>query len=333
MTLSNGLTRRAVLARGIAAAAILSAPMIAPRARAATGLSFQLDWKANAQFAGLFVAKANGLYETAMEIRPWSDGVNVVDAVATGAADFACAEQNLILAAQAEGAPIKAVATMFQASPYGLMAPAGKALAGLGDLKGRKIGVHVDGLKVVALVKGVNGIEDIEVTEIGYAEKFDRAVSGEFHAVQCYVIDEPIGVAARYGAAPEVLKLSDHGFKSTAQTIVVHQRSLSDTPEAVAGVLAATFEGWRIALADKPAAARLVVERFVPEGSPYKDVAYQTRTLELLDPYVRPADGGPIGVIDPGEWRSAAMLMAEYGIVADLPDLDATLAPDLWPAG
>ncbi|WP_425090538.1 ABC transporter substrate-binding protein [Tropicimonas sp. S265A] len=321
----TSLTRRNALQLGAAA---LATPFIAGRARAAQTLTFQLDWKFNAQFAGLFMAKAEGLYADAgldVDIRPWGDGINVASEVAEGRAQMACAEQNLILGAQAGGAPIKAAATMFQASPYGLMAPAGAGLTGLDALGGKTVGVHVDGLKVMALVKGVNGIEDIEVVEIPYADKFDRAASGEMFAVQCYVIDEPIGVEAAYGAAPEVLKLSDHGLLSTAQTILVSDAMLADAPETVASFLDATFEGWARVLADKPAAAEMVVAQFVPEGSPYKDVAYQTRTLELLEPYVT-GGADDIGVIDRQMWVAAAERMAEYGIVADLPDLSQTLA-------
>jgi ABC-type nitrate/sulfonate/bicarbonate transport system substrate-binding protein len=290
-------------------------------------LSFQCDWKANAQFAGLFIARDDGLYDEAgldVEIRPWADGINVADEVANGRADMACAEQNLILAAQAGGAPIKAVATMFQASPYGLMAPGGSGLTSLDVLRGGTVGVHVDGLRVMDLVKGVNGLSDIAVVEIPYGDKFERTLSGGLAAVQCYVIDEPIGVEAAFGTAPDVLKLSDHGLLSTAQTIMAPAAMLAAEPEVVEAFLAATFEGWRRVLADKPAAAARVVEAFVPEGSPYKDVAYQTRTLELLEPYVTEG-GGPIGVIDRARWEAAALLMAEYGIVSDLPDLGETL--------
>jgi ABC-type nitrate/sulfonate/bicarbonate transport system substrate-binding protein len=317
--------RRAALALGGAA---LAAPFLARRGRAAaTALSFQCDWKANAQFAGLFIAKADGLYDAAgldVEIRPWSDGVDVAEEVAAGRADMACAEQNLILGAQARGAEIRAIATMFQASPYGLMAPAGSGLTGLDALRGGAVGVHVDGLKVMDLVKGVNGMEDVEVVEIPYADKFERTLSGEMTAVQCYVIDEPIGVETTQGAAPEVLELRNHGLLSTAQTIMAPAAMLEMQTDMVEAFLQATFEGWRRALADKPAAATRVVADFVPEGSPYKDVLYQTRTLELLEPYVVGADG-PIGVIDPERWAAAAALMAEYGIVDGLPDLDSTL--------
>lgn len=319
------VTRRHALATGLAA---LAAPAVLRRATAATPLSFQLDWKYNAQFAGLFVAEADGLYAEAglgVEIREWADGVNVIEAVAAGEADFACAEQNLIITAQAAGAPVRAIATMFHASPYGLMTVPTVPLGSLADLVGQRVGVHVDGLKVMALVKGVSGTEAIEVSEIPYADKFARTVSGEFAAVQCYVIDEPIGVAAQFGIEPRVLKLSDHGFVATAQTIVASERLLAEQPGVVRALLAASFEGWSRALADKPGTAAMVVERFVPEGSPYRDVAYQTRSLELMEPYLRGA-GGRLGVIDAEAWVAGARLMRDYGIVPALPDLDASLA-------
>lgn len=300
-----------------------------------TPMSFQLDWRFNTQFAGVFLADFMGYFAdkagVEMEIRPWQDGVNAVMDVANGVADFACAEQNLIIQAQAAGAPIKAVATMFQFSPYGLMAPAGVDLSSLEALRGQDVGVHIDGVKVMALVKGVNGIEDINVVEIPYADKWARAVSREFYAVQCYVIDEPIGVAAVSGGVePEVLQLKDFGLVSTAQTIVVSDKTLEEKPEMVEGVLSAIFAGWADALADKPLAAQIVVDNYVPDGSPYKDVAYQTRTLELLEPYVDPEGNGCIGAIDPATWEEAANLMLEYEIVTELPDLSTTLDLDYY---
>jgi len=321
--------RRDFLKYAAACSTALALPMQrVSRVEAASSMSFQLDWKFNAQFAGVFMGIDAGLYAEkgiTLEPRPWSDGVNVVTEVALGKADFACAEQNLILAAQAEGAPVKAIATMFKASPYGLMTTPNQPLFSLADLRGKRVGVHLDGLKIMALVKGVNAIEDIEVVEIPYPNKYERVLSGEFAAVQCYVIDEPIGVAQKFGVEPKVLKLSDHGFLSTAQTIVASEATLTNQPELVRAAMAATFEGWRRALADKPKTAAMIVEKFIPEGSPYKDVAYQTRTLELLEPYV--IGGGRLGEIDPTAWGKAAALMMEYGILEKLPNLEATLAP------
>ena len=69
------------------------------RSSAATAVSFQLDWKFNAQFADVFAALRGGLFQAAgmrLMPRPWADGVDVVAKVR---ADFACAERNLIIAA------------------------------------------------------------------------------------------------------------------------------------------------------------------------------------------------------------------------------------------
>jgi ABC-type nitrate/sulfonate/bicarbonate transport system substrate-binding protein len=148
-------------------------------------MSFQLDWRFNAQFAGIFMADHSGGLADAgvnLEVRQWDNGINAIEEVAQGRADFACAEQNLIIVAQATGAPVKAVATMFQFSPYGLMAPPADQhfleLNSLEALLGYEVGVHVDGLKVMDLVKGVNNVTDILVTEIPYADKWNRTSSG-----------------------------------------------------------------------------------------------------------------------------------------------------------
>eukprot|EP00977_Amphora_coffeiformis_P028435 scaffold35154_cov199-Amphora_coffeaeformis.AAC.1 len=300
-------------------------------------MSFQLDWRFNAQFAGIFMADYSGGLTDAgvnLTVRQWEDGVNAIQEVAEGRADFACAEQNLIIAAQAAGAPVKAVATMFQFSPYGLMAPPEDQhflnLNALEVLVNNEVGVHVDGLKVMDLVKGVNNLTGITVTEIPYDGKWNRTADGELAAVQCYVIDEPIGVESNYGVRPTVLRLSEYGFISTAQTIVVSDETLATKGELVTRVLGAIFQGWVDVLADKPAAAQIVVDNYVPEGSVYKDVSYQTQTLELLEPYVL-VEGRDIGVIDAAIWKEAAELMLEYGIVESLPEnLDSTLATEYY---
>ena len=332
------LTRRTLLKSTLAASAALASPALVRSATAsdATPLSFQLDWKYNAQFAGLFMAQADGLYGAEnldVTIREWNNDIRVLEAVGSGEMEMGCAEQSLIVAAQAAGAPVKAVATMFQASPYGLMTLPDTPMETLDDLKGKQVGVHDDGAKVMALVKSVNGYAqgDIELVEVPYDDKFGLVTRGEMTTVQCYVIDEPIGVAKTYGITPKIMHMRDHGFVSTAQTIVVHEKTLAEKPDAVRAFLSATFQGWDKVLADKPAAAEVVVDQFVPKGSIYKDVAYQTETLELLEDYVTGTDGtAEIGKIDAGRWATMAEQMVQFGIVETAPPADASLALDYY---
>lgn len=333
------IDRRRFVSTGLATfAASTIGSRWAPARASTTQLTMQLDWFFNVQFAGVFLAADAGLYDEAgleVQIEPWADGVDVSQVIAGNPMALGCGEQNIILAAQASGAPIKAVATMLQASPTGLMAHPESGIKSLDDLRGRRVGMHIDGVRVLQLVKGVKGIPDeaIEIVEIPYEGKFDRVLSGELAAVQCYVVDEPIGVETNYGIEPTVLRLSEYGFVSYAQTIVANDQLLAEHPDAVKAFLGATFAGWTNALADIPAAAEIVVDRFVAPDSKYRDLPYQTRSLELIADYVL-LDGGleGIGTIDPAAWSKASDLMVRYGIIDQAPALEASLATGFWPA-
>ncbi|MBD1918326.1 ABC transporter substrate-binding protein, partial [Phormidium sp. FACHB-77] len=225
-----------MLGLGVGASNLL--PGFSAPSRAALPLTMQLDWKFNVQFAGLLMADHLGLYQDsglAISLKPWESGMVVPDEVAENPMVIGCAEQNLILSAQANGAPIRAVASMFQASPLALMSLPESEISTLADLVGKKVGVHVDGLQVMELVQGVSNLApgDIEVVEIPYENKNDLLMSGEFAAIQCYAVDEPIGFKAASGIEPAILNLSDYGYEAYAQVIFAHADLLTSEPDVV----------------------------------------------------------------------------------------------------
>lgn len=325
------------LATGVstASAVWLKSPIAV--AMPATGqLTMQLDWKFNVQFAGLLIADYLGLYSDKgldVAIQPWESGMVVPETVQSTAMMIGCAEQNLISQAQAEGAPLKALATMFQASPYALMTMPDSGLTTLQDLIGQTVGVHVDGLKVMELVKGVNGIEPgaIEVLEIPYEDKIGRLVRGELAALQCYAVDEPIAFANEVGQEPLLMPMDAYGYEAYAQTFFTTDALLAEHSEMVKTFLEASFEGWQAALADIPGTASIVAENYAEPGSKYTDVAYQTRSIELCADYVlRGIAPEQLGAIDSDRWMLAANRMAEYGIISAAPSLDMALDLSLW---
>ena len=275
-------------------------------------LTMQLDWKFNVQFAGLLLADERGLYadeNVAVALKPWESGIVVPETVAQNADIIGCAEQNLVLAAQAAGAPIKAVATMFQASPLGLMTLPSTGITSLEDLVGKKVGMHVDGLAVMELVQGANGLDSgaIEVVEIPYENKFEQLLSGELAAIQCYAVDEPIAFIAQTEIVPDVLKLADYGYEAYAQVIFANNELIETNPDQIRGFLQGTFGGWALALEDIPAAAATVGANYVEPGSKYEDIAYQTQSLELIADYMRLGiEPAALGTIDSDRWMRMA---------------------------
>jgi len=335
------MRRRSFLAyaAGAGVAAASASFLKAPFAAAMTGsdsLVMQLDWKFNVQFAGLLMADHLGLYADQglqVMIKPWESNMIVPETVRDSAMTIGCSEQNLILEAQAEGASLKAIATMFQSSPYALMTMPDSGLTTLQDLIGKSVGVHVDGVKVMELVKGVNGIapDAIEVIEIPYENKIDRLLSGELAALQCYAVDEPIAFANQVGQEPILLPMDAYGYDAYAQTFFTTDAMLAEHGAMVEAFLSASFAGWSAALADIPGTAAIVAEKYAEAGSKYTDVAYQTRSLELVAEYVmRGISPEQLGKIDGDRWMLATNLMAEYGIIAAAPTLEASLDLSLW---
>ena len=304
---------------------------------ATVSLTMQMDWKFNVQFAGLLLADYQHFYaDSGLEVtlRPWESGMVVPNEVVANPTILGCAEQNLILSAQAEGAPIRAIATLFQSSPLGLMVLPDSNIRSLQDLVGQKVGMHVDGLKVMALVAGVSHLapDAIEVVPIPYEDKYARLLSGELAAVQCYAIDEPIGFQAQSGIEPVILRLSDYGYGAYAQVICAHADLLATEPEAVKQFLAATFRGWQATLADIPKAAEMVVKHYVAPDSPYADLDYQTRSLtQIADYMLLGMESTRLGMINPDRWMRTAQQFTNYAIIETAPALEESLAAGFWP--
>ena len=331
------IKRRSFLKYSSFAAASGIGLTIAPHSQAAElSITMQLDWKFNVQFAGLLMADHLGLYRKKglnVVINPWKDDMVVPDEVVANPMMVGCSEQNLILEAQAKGAPLKAVATMMQASPYALMAMPQSGITKLSDLVGKKVGVHVDGLKIMELVKGVSGLkpDDIEVVEIEYDNKVDRLISGEFAAIQCYAVDEPIPFAKKIGQQPTLLALDEYGYKAYAQVFLATNDLLTQHPKMVKRFLQASFEGWKRAIADIPGAAKVVAEKYAEPGSKYTDVAYQQQSLELVSQYIlKGITLAEIGKIVPEQWQKTTDLMAQYGIIETNPDTRSSLDLSFW---
>ncbi|HEY9700459.1 MAG TPA: ABC transporter substrate-binding protein [Trichocoleus sp.] len=327
----SGLFGTAALATGLGL--FKSSPS---RAADIMPITMQLDWKYNVQFAGLLLADHLGLYkEKGLEvaIKPWESDMIVPDEVAAKPMMIGCSEQNLILEAQAKGVPLKAIATMFQASPYALMTMPDSGISSLNDLVGKQVGIHADGVKVMELVKGVNGIQpnDIEVIEIPYENKVERLISGELAAVQCYAVDEPIAFEQKVGQAPILLPMDQYGYKAYAQVFFTTDALLQQHPEQVKAFLAASFAGWQSALADVPGTAKLIAEKYAEPGSKYTDVDYQQKSLELVKEYIlRGIPETQLGTISTEQWQKTTDLMAQYGIIDANPTVQASLDLTFW---
>lgn len=295
-------------------------------------LTMQLDWKLNAQFAGLCVADARGEYRRqglAVTLKPAPPDIDVVNTVVSQPYTLGCAEESLILAAQAKGIRVVAIATMLQASPLSLMSLPQNDLGALHQLLGKRLGVHDDGRKALKLVLAQNHIPagQLEIVTIPYQNKYQRLLNGEFDAIQCYALDEPLDFARRLGQSPTVLTFYNYGFDAYSQVIFAPRQLLGQHRETVQHFLTATFAGWRWAIDHPHQTANLLVKQYVAPD--YQDTEYQTQSLKIIANYIQ-RNGQPIGILDPIRWQRSAQQLAQAGLIDTLPPLENSIDLRLW---
>ena len=279
-------------------------------------LRFQLDWKPNAQFAGVLVAHHLGWYREAgidLTISPWEVNSDAIAALASEEAVVASTEDNLLIRARADGQPVKAIGAMLQHSGIGWMSLSDSGIERPGDLAGRTVGVHGDGELALDVVLAGAGLSpsDISRIEIGYdyGELLERGVCD---AAQCFVMVEPAELATR-GITTTSLVAYEHGYPSYAQVMVAPDRLVEDQPDMLAALLSVTFDGWRRALAEPDEAAAVIVGHFLPEGS----FEVEMGIIEAMTPFVVGEVGrARLGWMEATRWDQTIDLLYGHRLVA-----------------
>ncbi|MFW6354886.1 MAG: ABC transporter substrate-binding protein [Verrucomicrobiota bacterium] len=316
--------RLSVVSLGRAFGALFLAPVALPAAESVRPLVMQLDWIHNAQFAGLYQAVAQGYYAAAgleVEIRPSDKAQSTVAAVVEAPLAFGSAESNVLLAAHAGGAPVKALATMFQGSPMGWMYLPQSGIEEIGDLAGKRIGIHPDGEKVIALVASRQGFstEASKLPHVGYS--IDPLVKGEIDAMQAYSIDEYVTLRLAKGDEARILLARDHGYEAYSQVIFTTAETVEAEPALVRAFLAATREGWIYALAHPSETVDLILAEY----NPSLDRAQQIASLSEIAKLVLPPGSHVLAPMDPTVWSSSQEDFLRFGLVPARTDIEELL--------
>ena len=286
-------------------------------AAAQTPLTVQLDWKPTAQFAGILVAKQLGFYAAeGLDVTVRSDdgsGVPAVEAVASHADDASgwvgVTEADLLLEASARGLPLKALATMMQASPFALLTLQPSGLTTIAGLRGKTIGLHDDGQKALDVLLQFNSMTRADVTVKSVPYSLEPLLNGAVDAMQGYVIDEAVRLRME-GHPVNVIPMSSNGYVAYAEVLFAGSTLLHEHPGMLARFVRATGRGWRYAAAHPEATARMIVAKYIPESS----VAEQRASLLAVLPLLR-AEDPRFGMMRETTWQRSVAMFERYKLV------------------
>lgn len=280
-----------------------------------TILTLQLDWKPNAQFAGILLAHHLDWYTAAgidLNIVPGQMSMNPVDALASSENVIVSADDNLIIRARAVGQPVKAIGAMLQYSTLGWLALKSSGIKRMSDLRGKKLGVHTDGVIALDIALTHFGMtrRDIEIVPLAY-DYAQVLPSGQCDAIQGFIITEPIELE-ELGLKVEAMPAYEWSYQAYAQALATTERLIASQPEALTQFLQITFDGWRHVLAQPAEALDIITTHYLPEAQS----KVEQRILEAMRPFLVGQVGlNRLGWMERERWERSISYLADYHII------------------
>ena len=274
-----------------------------------TPVKLQLQWFAQAQFAGYYAAKDKGYYKDAcLDVTILEGGVDIVPQtqLAQGNADFAISWVPKALASREQGAMITNVAQVFQKSGTLQVAWADSGIKSAADFKGKKIGNWGFGNEFeifAALSKnGLDPAGDVELVQ----QQFDMKglLSREIDAAEAMTYNEyaqlleaknpDTGKLYQPGDFT-VISYEDEGVGMLQDAIWASQERLADEAykATTQAFVTASLKGWIYCRDNAAECADIVTANGSKLGK-----SHQLWMMNEVNKLIWPSPAG-VGVIDP----------------------------------
>ena len=294
--------------------------------------AFYLDWKPNAQFAGICRALDRGFYRDAgldVVLVPWADdGRSVVDRVVAGGLCAGSAEDNLVVAAHArDHLQVSALAAMFRETPMVVMSRPESGIQSIADLRGKHVAMHCDGIRIMEGMLDLHGISRNDLDLVEVTHDLDNLLTRRFDAVQGYAVAEPLELAAR-GLAVSTFALRHRMLHPYAQVIFAPGPLLYTHRQSYERFLSASFAGWRDCFDDPEQAAESIRRVGAPMERPEQEIKALRLVRQLVSGGGREDD---IGCIDRERWARNLSTYRKLGIVPPCTLPTCALDTSFWP--
>lgn len=264
---------------------------------AADKITMQMNWTADSAHLGFAVAQAEGLYAandlevTLVEGR--GSGV-AAQLVATGQVDIGYADTGAVLNVASQGAPIRIVSTIWKSGQFGIQSLAEAGISKPEDLIGKKLAVSPGSamLPLIPVFLKANGIseDDVEIISANENAFLGLMTSKQVDAVSQTPEKIVVPLAAQ-GIEASNMYFYDNGVPIASLSLVARDDMLEKNGDVYRRFVAATAEGWKLAMADPGKAIDHLLEIF-PETENSKDALMQAAVYSFAS--VCPGGAGDV---------------------------------------
>lgn len=279
-----------------------------------TEIKVQLKWAHYAQFAGMYLAAENGLYDqnglaVTLIQRDNTEIKSTIDKVTSGEVQFGIIDPITFLTSYAEGKDIIALGAIYQRSPSALAALTKSGISKPSDLRGKTIGMVGNNLGTHIFYSSLLRPYKIPNNTLAYKHLdfnlVDYLLDGSVDVISIYRIRD-LPQLERSGEPFVIIKPEEYGVVLQNDIIFTSRKFLDSNPAAVKGFMTATLKGWGLALSDPEPAVQATMKYATGANA---DEAFERTAILLSKPLIKPTDQTKIGMMNKEDWRKVYNLI------------------------
>jgi NitT/TauT family transport system substrate-binding protein len=324
--------RRGVLGLlgGTAAASLVSVPGARVSAQTLDKVSYQLNWRAQAEHGGYYLAATNGIYRKfgiECEIRMGGPQQNPSQLLLGGRVDMIMSNSFEGINYVKENLPFLVIAAIFQKDPQVLISHPNVGNDTLADLKGKPILIGAASrISFWPFLRAKFGYTDDQIRP--YTFNMAPFLADKMVSQQGFLSSEPYAIM-KAGVNPVVHLLADAGFENYQTTINISRKMVDEKKELVQRFVSASLEGWAEYIKGGPPieAANARIRQDNPDMDDDK-LAYALKVMNEKG-IVRSGDALKLGIgaMTDKRWKSFYETMTDAGVFPR--DLDLSKAYSL----
>ena len=230
---------------GGAASALVTVPHGRVNAQTLDKVSYQTNWRAQAEHGGFYYAVAHGIYKKygiEAEIRPGGPQQNPSQLLLAGRVDMIMSNSFEAIRYVQESAPFLCIASIFQKDPQVLICHPGVGNDSLAALKGKPILVGAAGRSSYwPFLKAKFGYSDEQIRP--YTFNAAPFLADKNLCQQGFVSSEPFAIE-QAGVKPVVHLIANAGFDNYNTTINISRKMTEEKRDVVQRFVNASLEGW-----------------------------------------------------------------------------------------
>ncbi|HEV2553705.1 MAG TPA: ABC transporter substrate-binding protein [Bosea sp. (in: a-proteobacteria)] len=310
------LTRRGALGL-IGGSALVAVPGARVSAQTLDKVSYQTNWRAQAEHGGFYLAAANGIYKKYgidAEIRPGGPQQNPSQLLLGGRVDMIMSNSFEAIRYAQENIPFLCIASIFQKDPQVIISHPGVGNDSLAALKGKPILVGAAGrTSYWPFLKAKFGYTDEQIRP--YTFNMAPFLADKNISQQGFLSSEPFAIQKQGGVTPVVHLIADAGFENYNTTINISRKMVDEKKDLVQRFVTATLEGWAAYMKGQDvAAANAQILKDNPDMDQEK-IDYAVKVMNA-NGIVLSGDATTLGIgaMTDARWGSFYKTMTEAGV-------------------